>query len=78
MINGDSLGYYAALEVTPDVGAETIKQQYHELAKIWHPDRNTGDEAAEARKAMEERVRSVGYEVRIGRGDAPGFCGARG
>lgn len=47
MINGDSLGYYAALEVTPDVGAETIKQQYHELAKIWHPDRNTGDEAAE-------------------------------
>ena len=39
---------------------------------------STGDEAAEARKAMEERVRSVGYEVRIGRGDAPGFCGARG
>ena len=34
---------------------------------------STGDETAEAKKAMEARVRSVGYEVKTGRGDAPRF-----
>ena len=33
----------------------------------------TGDEAAECRTCMQARIRSVGYEVEIGRGDAPGF-----
>ncbi len=33
----------------------------------------TGDEAAECRSCMSARIRSVGYEVEIGRGDAPGF-----
>ena len=33
----------------------------------------TGDEAAECRRSMEARIRSIGYEVKTGRGDAPGF-----
>lgn len=32
----------------------------------------TGEEAAECRKCLEDRIRSVGYEVTAGRGDAPG------
>lgn len=31
----------------------------------------TGDEAAECRVCMQNRIRSVGYEVVVGRGDAP-------
>ena len=31
----------------------------------------TGDEAAECRCCMQQRIRSVGYEVVVGRGDAP-------
>ena len=33
----------------------------------------TGDEAAECRYCMQARIQSVGYEVEVGRGDAPGF-----
>ena len=36
----------------------------------------TGDEAAECRFCMQQRVRSVGYEVRVSRGDAPRFRAA--
>ncbi len=33
----------------------------------------TGDEAAECRVCMQNRIRSVGYEVEVSRGDAPRF-----
>ena len=58
MIKGDSLGYYTILEVSPEDGDETIKQQYHQLAKKWHPDRNTTEEAAEKFQKI-----SVAYNV---------------
>lgn len=58
MTNGDSLGYYAALEVSPSSGAETIKQQYHALAKRWHPDHNTDVQAGERFQKI-----SVAYNV---------------
>lgn len=47
MTNGDALGYYEVLEVSPDAGGETVKQQYHLLAKKWHPDRNPDPSAAD-------------------------------
>ena len=47
MTIGDALGYYEVLEVHPEAGSETIKQQYHVLAKKWHPDRNTDEKAGE-------------------------------
>ena len=34
----------------------------------------TGDEAAECRDCMLARIRSVGYEIEVSRGDAPGFA----
>lgn len=58
MSKGDALGYYAVLEVRPDAGAETIKQQYHQLAKKWHPDRNTDTAAGERFQKI-----SVAYNV---------------
>lgn len=47
MTNGDALGYYAALEVEPNAGSETIKQQYRLLAKKWHPDSNHDETAVD-------------------------------
>jgi len=58
MMQGDSLGYYEVLEVQPEAGAETIKQQYHLLAKRWHPDHNTDETAAERFQKI-----SVAYNI---------------
>lgn len=58
MMQGDSLGYYEALEIPTDAGAETIKQQYHLLAKRWHPDRNTDESAPERFQKI-----SVAYNI---------------
>ncbi len=54
----DSLGYYKLLEVAEDADFETIKQSYHNLAKIWHPDYNKEENAAEVFKKL-----SVAYEI---------------
>ena len=58
MINGDSLGYYDALEVPQNAGTETIKQQYYILAKKWHPDHNENENAAERFQKI-----SVAYNI---------------
>ena len=41
--------FYAALGVTKDADAATIKKAYRKLARQLHPDQNPGDAAAEAR-----------------------------
>lgn len=58
MSKDDALGYYEVLEVSPDAGTETIKQQYYMLAKKWHPDHNEGEEAA----ARFQKI-SVAYNI---------------
>ena len=58
MIKGDALGYYEALEVFPESGAETIKQQYYILAKKWHPDHNEDPQAEERFQKI-----SVAYNI---------------
>jgi molecular chaperone DnaJ len=41
--------YYATLEVARDAADSAIKKAYRKLAMQYHPDRNGGDKAAEAR-----------------------------
>jgi molecular chaperone DnaJ len=41
--------YYATLGVAKDAGADDLKRAYRKLAMQYHPDRNPGDKAAEAK-----------------------------
>lgn len=49
------MDYYQTLEVSRDADGAAIKSAYRKLAMKWHPDRNPGDAAAEAKfKALGE------------------------
>ena len=49
------MDYYQTLEVSRDADSGAIKSAYRKLAMKWHPDRNPGDAAAEAKfKALGE------------------------
>ena len=53
-MNTDALGYYKILNVHLDATTEEIKNSYRELAKFWHPDRNTAPEAIENFQKLSE------------------------
>lgn len=56
--SSDALGYYAVLRLTADADTAKIKQNYRDLAKVWHPDYNKDPQALEVFQKL-----SVAYEV---------------
>lgn len=50
--------YYAVLGLAPESGHDDVRRAYHRLAKLWHPDRYTGD-APELRARAERRMRAL-------------------
>lgn len=53
--------YYALLEIQPEATAAELKQAYYRQAKIYHPDRNAGNAAAEEHfKLIAEAYRVLG------------------
>lgn len=40
----DALGYYQVLQITDEADADSIKRSYRDLAKVWHPDNNRGQD----------------------------------
>ena len=42
-MTGDLADCYRILDLPPDATQEEVKRAYRELAKVWHPDRFTGD-----------------------------------
>ena len=53
--------YYEVLGVARNASAAELKKAYRRLAMKYHPDRNTGDEAAEAEQKFKEAKEA--YEV---------------
>lgn len=54
---------YAVLELTPPVGADTLRRQYRRLARRWHPDRHAYDPVAQADAT--DRMRRINDAFRL-------------
>ena len=53
----------------PNLSPTAVRKQY----ELYDNKICTGDEAAECRNCLENRVKSIGYELVTDRGDAPNF-----
>jgi len=83
VIMQSEIDYYAVLHLKPDSSFDEIRRQYRRLAKVYHPDRNPGEEdwcaeqLTEVNKAYEclsNRERRAAYDKSIGR--QPAHTGA--
>ena len=57
----DKRDYYEVLGVSKNAGEDELKKSYRRLAMKYHPDRNTGDKAAEAEVKFKEAKEA--YEI---------------
>ena len=55
--------YYKILDVTPDTPWEDIKRAYHDMMKVWHPDRFAGDPRLQ--KIVEEKTKELTHAFKI-------------
>jgi hypothetical protein len=77
-VSDESGKYYELLGVTPGASAGELKQAYHDLAKVWHPDRFSHDprlqqKAQEKLKEINEAYEQLttGRAVRPKRAPSP-------
>ena len=63
MTGQDLHKYYKILDVTPDTPWEDIKRTYHDMMKVWHPDRFAGD--SRLQKIVEEKTKELTYAFKI-------------
>lgn len=52
--------YYAVLKVAPEASEGEIKQAYHKMAKLWHPDRNHDERAERTFKLINRAYQVLG------------------
>jgi len=57
MAGQDLQKYYKILDVTPDTPWDDIKRAYHDMMKVWHPDRFAGDPRLQ--KIVEEKTKEL-------------------
>lgn len=57
-LENDALGYYKTLNLGFEANSDEIKQNYRDLAKVWHPDHNKAADALDNFKKI-----SVAYDV---------------
>lgn len=68
--NGREKGILAGANVVmPNLSPTAVREKY----ELYDNKICTGDEAAECRQCLEERIKGIGYELVVNRGDAPSF-----
>ena len=62
---------YDVLEISPGASPEEIKAAYHQMAKLWHPDRFAGDAKPEAEQRFRRLTEAFAMLKDTARQEAP-------
>ena len=69
---GRDMGIQAGANVVmPNLSPTSERKKY----ELYDNKICTGDESAQCRSCLNRRMQSIGYELVVSRGDAPGFTG---
>jgi hypothetical protein len=70
-VNEDSGKYYELLGVAPGASGRELKQAYHDMAKVWHPDRFSHDPRLQQKAQEKLKEINEAYERLTSRASAP-------